>query len=406
MEVHDEDFVVFKNTALHEAECLMILRLSKYVERAMGIRMICLAVFFCVAWSVSAAEREVCDEKQEVHVILNASEEIDEVSCAGFWNIAHVQTASGEPLLQAIAALVREQVYGTPFTSKMLDDAVQALVKDIERDDKDEDPDKLYAPLKTGVGCLSPQGGWIWCADDIAQCWRYPFVPGLVRLFVPKSRLLLNDVQGLSPFFEGFPAQSGCEKQTPAWWRCALSLGLAAVDREMIENKEVCVFISVGEEWCTEMCQARWNITHVKTEEGESLWHAIAGLEGECAIWMPFRSKVLDDAMRALVKDMEKDENKEEPYKQYASLKKGVECLSPHGGWYWFVEHFDRAFEQLFAPGTVRLALRHAPIGIRVPNYGKEKQLLFEGFPVQSKTGGLKPSWLKNAPYWWSDRMD
>ena len=171
--------------------------------------MMFLAMMCCATLGVCAVEYE---ESAKVVVYVNTSNDNRFLTCGSEWDITHVKSENTDPLWKRLVNLEQNQAFGQPFLSKMLDDAMQSLVKDIERDDEKGEPSKR---LKEGLDYLSQRNGWYWHMDSADNYRLQPLIPGAVRLSL--ERIPGVSERGQSPVIEGFSARNGCRME-PRWW--------------------------------------------------------------------------------------------------------------------------------------------------------------------------------------------
>ena len=129
-------------------------------------------------------------------------------------------------------------------------------------------------------------------------------------------------------------------------------------------------------------CNAYWDVTHVTVGEGEPLWKAMISLESAYDDKQRFTSQVLDDAVRALAKDIADDDRKKDSEKKYVHLQPGIGCLTQTNEWMWTLDIGMRHTRGPFSPGSVRLMLGdNTPDQRHLPEGSRPLRKAFEGFP-------------------------
>lgn len=146
----------------------------------------------------------------------------------------------------------------------------------------------------------------------------------------------------------------------------------------------------VGVNACGEECFGKWDISRVKTCDGQPLRQALRALEHK-KVGVPFRTKILDDAMQKIVQYVDdNDDGKIMCCEASTPLTRGVHFFCRDGGWVWFINDFPYYNKRPFVSGAVRLSLATVK---------SERQggfmfgMMIEGFPLKSDGGVERPDW-------------
>ena len=186
---------------------------------------------------------------------------------------------------------------------------------------------------------------------------------------------------------------------------CCAHVDVLAVSSEVCDEAVIAVKINTIKKNGDRLCDGKWDVTSLKTESGVPLLQAIADLE-KGAVWQkPFRSDILDNAMKALVEDIKNDDKREDPNKKYPFLHAGMRYLAPQGGWFWcFLDPYPQRcpFVLGFTFGAVRLTFERRPIEGKM----RPQRVLLEGFPAQVDYGMMTPDGWDKTPDWWVELPD
>ena len=182
----------------------------KVKESGMCRFFVFLAITCCATLDVCAVEHEgQAEVAVRVKSVVNGSDVIRNVT----WDITDMQSAEGKPLWKELVALENEQKFRNPFSSRVLDGAMCALIKDVKSYDVKEKPKKCGA-FKQSMEHLSQEGRWFWFIDNTND--SRTLVPGAVRLSL--ERIPGVPERGQSPVIEGFSVQNG-GYLLPYWWQ-------------------------------------------------------------------------------------------------------------------------------------------------------------------------------------------